>query len=149
MTDSASIEVRASRGRVWELVSDVSNYGKWSPENRESVWLGENSGPQIGAWFEGRNRKWIFVWSTKAEVTECVVEHVFEFVTYVAGRRSTYWRYELEEIPGGVRVTESYEVLFSPFRPIYRLIRRREDLKRGIEETLARLKESAEGGTRT
>jgi uncharacterized protein YndB with AHSA1/START domain len=144
MTDSAAIEVMAPPERVWKLVSDVRNYGKWSPENRETDWRGAIRHAQIGARFRGRNRKGLFTWWTTAEVVECEPGAVFEFVTYVAGRRSTYWRYELSEIPEGTRVVESYEVVFSPFRPLFGLIGRKEELKRGLEQTLKRLKQAAE-----
>ena len=56
------------------------------------------------------------------------------------------WRYELTPIPGGTRVTESFD--YSPYNRVGAAVIRfagfPERNRRGIEETLARLKAAAE-----
>jgi Polyketide cyclase / dehydrase and lipid transport len=56
------------------------------------------------------------------------------------------WRYELRPIPGGTRVTESFD--YSPYNRVGAAVIRfagfPERNRRGIEETLARLKAAAE-----
>ncbi len=77
----------------------------------------------------------------------------FAFNRKGPGIGSYTWRYRLEPIASGTRVTESYEVE----RPLPGVMSRLTarwtgspdrdaDLRRGMETTLARLKEAAEAG---
>ncbi|MGK2958896.1 MAG: SRPBCC family protein [Acidimicrobiales bacterium] len=38
-------EINAPVERVWEMVSDVTRMGEWSPENEGVTWLGGATGP--------------------------------------------------------------------------------------------------------
>ena len=49
------------------------------------------------------------------------------------------WRYELEPVDGGCRVTETWDTAGSPFRIAYRLLRFPDSTLPAIEGTLARL----------
>lgn len=53
---SVSREIKASRERLWEMVSDVTRMGDWSPETTTAVWTGGATGPAVGAKFRGSNR---------------------------------------------------------------------------------------------
>jgi hypothetical protein len=53
--DSASIDIAAAPERVYELVSDITRMGEWSPECRRCTWIRGASGPQVGARFIARN----------------------------------------------------------------------------------------------
>ena len=54
VTVRAAIDAPAER--VWDLVSDVTRMGEWSPETRSCRWLGEPAAPEVGARFAGRNQ---------------------------------------------------------------------------------------------
>ena len=53
MRDSVTLQMAASPEAVWELVSDITNTGKFSPETFEAEWLGGADGPVVGARFRG------------------------------------------------------------------------------------------------
>ena len=55
-TTEALIRVGNSPEEVWELVTDVSRIGEWSPECTGAAWLDEGDGPAVGRRFEGHNR---------------------------------------------------------------------------------------------
>jgi uncharacterized protein YndB with AHSA1/START domain len=53
--------------RVWELVSDVTRIGRYSPETFEAEWLDGADGPAVGARFRGhvkRNGRGPVYWTT-------------------------------------------------------------------------------------
>jgi len=53
---AAEEEVAARPELVWDLVTDITRIGEWSPECIRAAWLGEPSRPRPGARFTGRNR---------------------------------------------------------------------------------------------
>ena len=99
--------------RVWDLVSDVTRVGEFSPETFEAQWLGGATGPAPGVRFRGhvkRNGRGPVYW-TVCTVTAC--EPGREFAFSVGGPRGTIvntWRYQLEPAAGGTDVTESFEL---------------------------------------
>lgn len=107
---SVSIDVDRDPTAVFQVISDVTRMGEWSPECTAGRWVGGATGPAVGAEFEGDNRVALLGvplkrWTTTSKVTACVPGQVFEFVA--AGY--TTWRYELEPSGSGTKVTESYE----------------------------------------
>ncbi len=66
-----TIHVDAPAERIWALVSDITNTGKFSPETFEAEWLGNSKEPAVGARFRGhvrRNGRGPVYW-TKCTVT--------------------------------------------------------------------------------
>jgi hypothetical protein len=49
-----SILIARPPEEVYGLVSDVTRMGEWSPQCR-ACWWDEGGGPEVGAWFTGRN----------------------------------------------------------------------------------------------
>jgi hypothetical protein len=49
-----SIVVARAPEDVYRLVSDVTRMGEWSPQCR-ACWFDDGAGPEVGAWFTGRN----------------------------------------------------------------------------------------------
>jgi len=150
--DDVSIDVAAAPERVWELVADVTRTSEWSPVIQGSEWVGEPAEPVEGARFVGHNQRSGVRWSRVCEVTRAEPGREFAFRTLFRGEESTRWRYLFEPIASGTRVTESYEAVALPrwVRLLYLIpgmgARSRRDGVRGMEETLARLKEAAEAG---
>ena len=149
--DEESIEVNAPRARVWALVADFSNMGKWSPELVRNIWLGGAQGPAVGARFLGVNRHGLVPWATYCKITRCDEGAAIEWDNVVGKMR---WGYRFEDAPGGgTRVTEYSEHIAEaalPIRAVLRsglLGRNREDLMRaGMRTTLERVKAAAEAG---
>jgi uncharacterized protein YndB with AHSA1/START domain len=137
---TVSREVPADPDRVWAHLTEVANLAELSPENLSSTWLDE---PGPGARFKGRNANGFLRWSTVATVTEWEPGQRFGFEISPPSR--TRWRYELEPVAGGTRVTESMtkdEAQPLPIRVLQRLggvTDREAHLRSGMEQTLARL----------
>ncbi len=70
----------------------------------------------------------------------------FAFVTEEGGRESTLWRYRLEPVGNGTRVTESYQVKWIPgwARLLDVPTNRYRELRDAMQHTLGRLKVAAE-----
>ena len=99
--------------RVWDLVSDVTRIGEFSPETFEAEWLGDATGPAVGARFRGhvrRNGRGPVYW-TLCTVAACVPGREFAFtVAGPGGKTVNTWRYQLDPAAGGTDVTESFEL---------------------------------------
>jgi hypothetical protein len=102
--------------RVWHMVSDVTNIGKFSPETFEAEWLDGATQPFVGARFRGhvrRNGRGPVYW-TNCTVTVCDPDRAFAFgVEGPRGRTLITWQYRLEPEGAGTDVTESFEL--APF----------------------------------
>ena len=49
MHDSVTVHMVAPPNAIWELVSDVTRIGEFSPETFEAEWLDGATGPEVGA----------------------------------------------------------------------------------------------------
>jgi uncharacterized protein YndB with AHSA1/START domain len=110
--DSVTVHMSASPQAVWELVSDITNTGKFSPETFEAEWIDGSTGPAVGARFRGhvkRNGKGPTYW-TKCTVTESEPGKVFAFGVdgRPGGQPVNTWRYEFQASGDGADVTESF-----------------------------------------
>ena len=113
--DSWSVEIAAQPHRVWELISDPTRTPEWSPVCHTVEWIGDVRGPNVGARFRGANTLNGFKWSRECRVTEAEPPRSFAWSTFVKGKESTLWRYELAPTAeGNVLLTESYEVRYVP-----------------------------------
>ena len=62
-----TVRIAAPTGLVWDLVSDVTRIGEFSPETFEAQWLDGATGPRAGARFRGhvrRNGRGPVYWTT-------------------------------------------------------------------------------------
>jgi uncharacterized protein YndB with AHSA1/START domain len=141
--------MNASPERVWGLVSDITNTGRWSPETFEAEWLDGATGPAVGVRFRGhvrRNGVGPVYWTT-CEITACEPGREFAFAVVIAGRHVNVWRYVFEAADGGVDVTESFSLARTPFFRLYWALlgwaRNRTNVD-GMQETLNRIKAVAE-----
>ena len=105
---SGSVVVDADPATIYGLVSDVTRTGEWSPICRE-CWWDEGAGPEVGAWFTGRNETPDRTWETRSQVV--VAETGREFAWQVGGT-FVRWGYDLAPTgDGGTDLTESWEFL--------------------------------------
>jgi uncharacterized protein YndB with AHSA1/START domain len=115
MHDSVTVHMAAPPERVWELVSDVTRIGSYSPETFEAEWIDGANGPVEGARFRGhvkRNGWWPVHYWTTCTVTACEPGEVFAFGVGAPGKQPlNVWRYDIAAgADGGCDVTESFSL---------------------------------------
>jgi len=108
-TLSVDRQVSAPAKVLWEMISDVTRMGQWSPETTSCKWLGKAGGPAIGARFRGSNVNGKFKWGTTCTVTDCEAGSTFAFESKSLGLRISRWEYRFEAAGNGCRVTESWK----------------------------------------
>ncbi|PZS23482.1 MAG: polyketide cyclase, partial [Pseudonocardiales bacterium] len=64
---SEAVFVAASPQALYEMVSDVTRMGDWSPICK-ACWWDDGDGPRVGAWFTGRNVTPERTWETRSQV---------------------------------------------------------------------------------
>ncbi len=152
MHDSVTVHMSAPAEKIWTLVSDVTQIGKYSPETFEAEWLDGATGPAVGAKFRGhvkRNGKGPIYWTT------CIVlasEPGREFAFGVGPNEAkvlNVWRYRLEPSGNGdgTDVTESFELTKTlPLRIYWTLFgwSRGRTNRNGMRTTLERVKAEVE-----
>jgi hypothetical protein len=152
-THSDSIIVARTPEEVYELVSDITRMGEFSPICKECWWEDDGGGPRVGAWFGGRNVLPERTWETRSEVVAAEPGREFAFVVNGTIAR---WGYTFTPVDGGTEVTESWEFLpggRTQFGEWFgddaeaQVADRYEKAKTGIPETLAAIKRTAEAGT--
>jgi len=143
---------------VWDLLADVTRVPKWSPECVHTAWLGQiPDRPRAGDRFTGRNRaRNGFEWTVTCEVTEAGRPGVLAWVVLAGPDAvSSFWRCDLEPVPGGTQVHESFRhgpggsglramVEQHPERAAYLVEDRCRRLRENIAKTLAGMKAAAE-----
>jgi len=149
MHDSVTVHMAAPPEKVWELVSDVTKIGLYSPETFEAEWLEGAAGPAVGAKFRGhvkRNGKGPTYWTT-CTVLECEPDRVFAFGVGPAEKPVNVWRYQLEPQGDGTDVTESFQLAqTAPLRVYWALLgwARGRTNRNGMQTTLEKMKAQVE-----
>src|SRR5687767_12902366 len=113
-SDEASIDIAATPGAVWALLSDIPRMGQWSPVCRRCDYLDGAASPSPGTRFVGHNRQAGARWSRTCVITVCAPERELAFHTLFRDAIGTRWRYRLEPTAGGTHLTEDYELLAMP-----------------------------------
>jgi uncharacterized protein YndB with AHSA1/START domain len=149
MRGSESIHIDAPPEAVWNLVSDITRMGEWSPETQSAAWTRGSSGPEVGATFAGRNRHGWTRWTGRCDVTVAEPGRKFAFVRRGPDGGAT-WSYSLEPEEGGTKVTEAFSqarASLLPLRIVNRMVfgpNREQMLLEGVRSTLQQLKLKAE-----
>jgi len=149
MHDSVTVHIAAPPERVWELVSDVSKIGRYSPETFEAEWLDGATGPAVGAKFRGhvkRNGRGPIYWTTCA-VSACVPGREFAFGVGPVDEPLNVWRYELTPAGDGTDVTESFALADTALLRLYWALlgrARGRTNRNGMRATLERIKAELE-----
>jgi hypothetical protein len=143
----ARTHVSVAPEKLYELVSDITRMGEWSPETVKCEWIDGARGPAVGARFKGTNKLKFARWSTKPTVVAADAPREFAFET-----NETRWTYRFEPASaGGSELSESFEMvkdvpMFVTFGERLMGIKdRKADLERGMQETIERIKRVAEG----
>jgi hypothetical protein len=154
MDGSVTVNMAAPADKIWELISDVRNTGRFSPETFEAEWLDGVTGPAPGVRFRGhvrRNEIGPVYWTT-CRVTACEPGREFGFEVLVGDRPLNNWHYALATAAAGTDVTESFRMTEGVVTNLFSMfggqLRRRRNL-RDMRKTLERIKavvESPDGG---
>jgi hypothetical protein len=146
---SDSIVVARSPEALYDMISDVTRTGEWSPVCK-ACWWDDGDGPRPGAWFTGRNELPERTWETRSQVV--VADRGREFAFAVRGSW-VRWGYTFTPVDGGTEVIESWEFLpdgIAGFHDRYgddapaQIAARTEAAHNGIPVTLAAVKKAAE-----
>jgi Polyketide cyclase / dehydrase and lipid transport len=149
LTISESTFVAATPDEVYEMVSDVTRMGEWSPICR-ACWWDEGAGPEVGAWFTGRNETSERTWETRSQVVAATPGREF---AWEVNDGWVYWGYTFEPENDGTRLTETWRFLpkgIDGFHDRFgeaaedEIEKRRIAAETGIPETLAAIKRAAE-----
>ena len=126
-----SVVIAATPEQVYDVVSDVTRTGEWSPICT-ACWWDEGSSGQVGDWFTGRNETPERTWETRSQVVTADRGREFEFRV---GGSLVSWRYTSRAVDGGAELVERWEMLpagVTVFEERYG-----EDADREIEERTA------------
>jgi uncharacterized protein YndB with AHSA1/START domain len=121
MHDAVTVHMAAPPEQVWNLVSDVTRIGSYSPETFEAGWLDGATGPAVGAKFRGhvkRNGRGPTYWTT-CTVSACEPGREFAFGVGPSDKPMNVWRYRLQPSGDGTDVTESFQLSPTPLLKLY------------------------------
>lgn len=143
-------EIGATPDQLWEMVADLPRMPSWSPEHERTDWLGDATGPALGAKFRGVNRNGSRTWKSIGEITECEPGRRLAFRVKAGPFSISEWSYVFEPAPGGCRLTEAWTDRRSGFmRVLSKRVTGVDDRathnRRGMEQTLERLAAAAVG----
>lgn len=146
---SESITVAVPPDELYALVSDVTRMGEFSPVCR-ACWWDEGAGPQVGAWFTGRNEDAGRTWETRSQVVAAEPGRKF---AWEVNDGWVYWGFTLEPAGEGTELTQWWEFLpkgVDGFRQAFgdtaeaEIAKRSDAAREGMPVTLAAIKKTAE-----
>lgn len=147
-----SISVRASPGALYDLVSDVTRTGEWSPVCTSCWWDEDVDTPGVGSWFTGHNELPDRTWETRSVVVAAERGHEF---AWVVGGSYVRWGFALSPTPEGTELTETWAFLpegITMFEEKFgdradaEITERTRQAHEGIPTTLAAIRRIAEAG---
>jgi hypothetical protein len=150
MHDSVTVHMDAPPDQIWDLVSDVTKIGRYSPETFEAEWIDGANGPAVGAKFRGhvkRNGRGPVYWTT-CTVNACVPGREFAFGVGNGDKPLNVWRYQLEPAGNGTDVTESFQLANTALLRLYWALlgwTRGRTNRNDMRTTLERIKAEVEG----
>src|SRR5688500_18974198 len=93
---SDSIVIARPPADLYDMVSDVTRMGEWSPVCK-ACWWDEGDTARVGAKFTGRNEVPDRTWETRSEVVAADPGREFAFVVESTGTR---WGYTFSPVDG-------------------------------------------------
>ncbi len=107
---SVEVELRvsASSAVVWDLLSDPTRMGDYSPECVSVRWLDDATVVAPGARFRGNNRRGWRRWSTTCTITQVRPQRIIAWDVAIAGMPVASWSYELRDDGDATVVKESF-----------------------------------------
>ena len=153
LSHQESTIVEASADFLYDLLSDITRTGEWSPVCTSCWWDDEAEAGRVGAWFTGRNELPHRTWETRSEVVAAERGREFAWVvggsfvrwgfSFAAAESKTVLTESWDFLPGGITV---FEEKFGKEAPAQITDRTQQALD-GIPKTLAAIKRIAEAST--
>lgn len=145
----AETYIAADPVHLYELVSDVTNMGRWSPETTKCKWLKGAIGPVVGAKFRGSNKAAWRRWQTTSTVVAADPGERFAFDVGFGPVNIARWTYEFHAEGEGTRVVERWDdrrpkSFKKPSAVVMNVPDRPEHNREGMVATLANLKAAVE-----
>ena len=152
-SDAADVTVEeviaAPAQLLYDLVSEVTRMGEWSPETTSCRWVGGATGPRMGARFRGSNRNGWRRWSTSCTVVAAAPGSLFSFEVDLARLPISRWTYQFLPEGQGSRLRESWTDRRAGWmdrfeKPVRGITDTPAHNRAGMEATLAALRRHAE-----
>ncbi len=149
-THEQSIIIEADPMALYDLVSDVTRTGEWSPVCRACWWDDPGEAGQVGAWFTGHNELPDRTWETRSQVV--AADRGREF-SWIVGGSFVRWSFTFKPDGKATQLTESWQFLpagIAMFQEKYddraaeEIDARTRQAHDGIPRTLAAIKQIAE-----
>ena len=149
-THAQSIIIEATPEALYDLVSDITRTGEWSPVCTACWWDDAGEAGQVGAWFTGHNELPARSWETRSQIA--AAERGREF-TWIVGGSFARWGFTFDSDGAATTMTESWEFLPSGIamfqerygdRAAAEIDQRTRQAHNGIPRTLAAIKRIAE-----
>ena len=100
--DQASIDVSAPPEVVYDLIADIPNLGRWSPETYRTEWIDGATTAEVGAKFKGWNQDKLgpipLKWATVCTIKSADRGRELSFTVRESGAT---WSYRLEPSGAG------------------------------------------------
>ncbi|GAB3765311.1 SRPBCC family protein [Microlunatus parietis] len=150
--DHVEIMINARPDDVYALVADVTRMPEFSPEIIDCRWLDGATEPEVGARFVARNKVTRGPsWTNQPVLTVVEPGRRLAWARTEKFAGTVEWTFDFQPEGDGTRVIESYRVTEPITRFGWFIIGtlfggkdRRADLRRGMEQTLDRLRRVAE-----
>ncbi len=107
-THQQSIVIEATPEALYDLVSDITRTGEWSPVCTGCWWDDAAQAGQVGAWFTGHNELPDRTWETRSQLT--AADRGREF-GWIVGAGFVRWSFTFEPDDQATKLTESWEFL--------------------------------------
>lgn len=158
MSGEASITIDAAPEKVYDVVSDITRMGEWSPECQGGEWSDGSDGPREGATFNGHNKRGDNEWTTPNTVLSA--KRGEEFVWCVGTKEvvACTWGFQLTSDGDATKVRHFFELGDANvgFRSMVEqapedqrqgfIDARQKQLTEDMQQTLEGLKANAEAG---
>lgn len=151
-TCQVSVIIAADVGTVFDLVTDLSRMGEWSP-NCKACWLDEGGRMEVGQWFSGRNEQDGQTNESRNQIVALESGRAFAFHT---GGDLVRWQYDFAPADGGTILTESWTLLragLDKFDEVFgdlaatQIAEKKRWAQAGITSTLEAIKRAAESAS--
>jgi uncharacterized protein YndB with AHSA1/START domain len=152
-----SVDISAPPERVWELVTDITLMPRFSTELQSTAWAEGFGVPELGAHFLGTNRHpAIGEWTTTSQIIAFEPRRSFGWAVGNPENPAAVWQFELSPTAEGTRLSYtarigpgpsgvSMLIGREPERADEIIARRLTQFRAGIQNTLAGIRELAEG----
>jgi hypothetical protein len=107
-THEHSIIIEATPEALYDLVSDITRTGEWSPVCTACWWDDAGEAGQVGVWFTGHNELPERSWETRSQIA--AADRGREFA-WIVGGSFARWGFTFDPDGAATKLTESWEFL--------------------------------------